>query len=127
MKGIYIHIALTSIDLNKIKGLTKMKKVFIILKSHEGETLVETIVTTLLIAIAFTVLTMMITLAGNLNRSASEVSRSIANDTKALATVEKTPTNLTFTDNIPLSGFQSNHNVICDVQRIGKFTLYSVK
>lgn len=104
-----------------------MKKIIHILKSYKGETLVETIVTTLLISIAFTVLTMMITLAGNLNGSATEISRSIANDSKALTTVEKTPSNLTFTDNIPLSGFESTYNVGCDIQKIGKFTIYSAK
>lgn len=104
-----------------------MKKSFIILKSHTGETLVETIVTTLLIAIAFSILTMMITLASNLNRSASEVSRAIANDTKLLSSVEKKPFVLTFTDNIPLTGFESSHNVNGDIQKVGKFSIYSTK
>ncbi|MDF2556420.1 MAG: hypothetical protein K0R71_248 [Bacillales bacterium] len=70
---------------------------------------------------------MMITLAGNLNRSASEVNRAIANDTIVLSTVEKMPFSLTITDNLTVSGFENNHSVICDVQKVGKFTLYSAK
>lgn len=104
-----------------------MKKLFSKLKNQAGETLVETIVTTLLIAIAFTVLTMMITLAGNLNRSASDVSKTIANDTKMLSAAEKSTLSLSVTDNITLSGFDNKYNINCDIQKVGKFTLYSSK
>ncbi|MDF2534756.1 MAG: hypothetical protein K0R18_913 [Bacillales bacterium] len=104
-----------------------MKNFIKVLKSHSGETLVETIIATLLIAIAFTVLTMMITLAGNMNRSASEVSRAISSDSKALNNAEGKPFEITFTDDIPISGFDAIHIVNCDVQSTGRFTLYSGK
>lgn len=104
-----------------------MKNIIKILKSHSGETLVETIIATLLIAIAFTILTMMITLAGNMNRSASEVSRTISIDSKSINNAEREPFEITFTDDIPISGFENVHTVKCDVQRMGRFTLYSGK
>jgi hypothetical protein len=104
-----------------------MKNIKKILKSHSGETLIETIIATLLIAISFTILTMMITLAGNMNRSASDVSRAISSDSRALNNAEGKPFEITFTDDIPISGFDTTHIVKCDVQSIGRFTIYSGK